>query len=230
MALTNYRDISPASGDVGAGFQFEFNCESCGDTWKSPFKPYRAGQMTGLLRRFTYVFGEFYRVGAITDMMGKVQRAVVRRCGRRVPSRSRPRSRKRWRWLPTVITSAPIATRRSATTAGMKPTSSASSAKRSRASAIRPKVVGRRRAQPLAPTARRRRKEAASVTNAGSTWRARTRAVPSCARPCPVRRVSAPMRPRFLSPTTEPHPMSDARTDPLRRPCAPATRRQRSST
>ena len=75
MALTNYRDISPSANDVGAGFQFEFTCESCGETWKSPFRPYRAGQMSGLLRRFSFIFGEFYRVGTITEMMSKVQRA-----------------------------------------------------------------------------------------------------------------------------------------------------------
>ena len=70
MALTNYQDISPPAGDVGRRFQFQFTCESCGDTWKSPFKPYRAGQASGLLRRFSYIFGEFYRVGAINDMLG----------------------------------------------------------------------------------------------------------------------------------------------------------------
>ena len=47
-ALTNFRDISTNPGAMGAGFQFEFICESCGDTWKSPFKPYRVGQAAGL--------------------------------------------------------------------------------------------------------------------------------------------------------------------------------------
>ena len=62
MALSNYRDISPPSGDVGAGFQFEFFCESCGDTWKTPFKPYRAGQANGVFRRFGYLFNEFAKI------------------------------------------------------------------------------------------------------------------------------------------------------------------------
>ena len=73
--MTNYRDISPQASDLGAGFQFEFFCESCGDTWKTPFKPYRSGQVAGLFRRFSYVLGEFYRVGAITDIVAKIGRA-----------------------------------------------------------------------------------------------------------------------------------------------------------
>ena len=73
---TNYRDISPPAGDVGAGFQWEFVCESCGETWKSPFRPYRAGQAAGLFRRFGWVLNEFYRVGALTDLVFKVGRAT----------------------------------------------------------------------------------------------------------------------------------------------------------
>jgi hypothetical protein len=75
MAMSNYRDISTNTGDVGAGFQFEFFCESCGETWKTPFKPYRPGQAAGLFRRFGYILNEFYKVGAITDMVFKVGRA-----------------------------------------------------------------------------------------------------------------------------------------------------------
>ncbi len=76
MKSTNYRDISPAPGDVGAGFQWEFVCESCGETWKSPFRPYRAGQAAGLFRRFGWVLNEFYRVGALTDLVFKAGRAT----------------------------------------------------------------------------------------------------------------------------------------------------------
>jgi hypothetical protein len=75
MPLTNYRDLSRATGDLNAGFQFEFYCDSCGETWKTPFKPYRAGQAAGIFRRISFVLGEFYRVGAITDMVSKVGRA-----------------------------------------------------------------------------------------------------------------------------------------------------------
>jgi hypothetical protein len=74
-ALTNYRDISPNTGDVGAGFQFEFFCESCGETWKSPFKPYRAGQAAGLFRRFGYIFNEFAKISAVSDIVFKIGRA-----------------------------------------------------------------------------------------------------------------------------------------------------------
>ena len=76
MKSTNYRDISTPSGDVGAGFQWEFVCESCAETWKSPFRPYRAGQAAGLFRRFGWVLNEFYRVGALSDLVFKVGRAT----------------------------------------------------------------------------------------------------------------------------------------------------------
>jgi ribosomal protein L32 len=56
MALDNYRDLSSSSNDVSAGFQFEFACSNCSRKWKSPFKPYRMGQITGLLTRFTFLF------------------------------------------------------------------------------------------------------------------------------------------------------------------------------
>jgi len=75
MPLTNYRDLSRPASDLHAGFQFEFFCESCGDTWKTPFRPYRAGQAAGIFRRLSYVLGEFYKVGAITDLVSKVGRA-----------------------------------------------------------------------------------------------------------------------------------------------------------
>ncbi|MEF2251058.1 hypothetical protein V4D00_11565 [Ralstonia solanacearum] len=38
----NYRDLCIQSG-TGAGFQFEFYCQCCSDTWRSPFAPYRSG-------------------------------------------------------------------------------------------------------------------------------------------------------------------------------------------
>jgi hypothetical protein len=66
MALENYRDISVGGSDVGSGFQFEFSCESCGRRWKSPFKPYRMGQITGLLTRFAFLFTDFRNAGRAT--------------------------------------------------------------------------------------------------------------------------------------------------------------------
>ncbi len=76
MALTNYRDLSTKGGDVHVGFQYEFFCENCGDTWKSPFKANRSGQAGGLLRRFSFVLSEFAQVSAVTDMINRVSRAT----------------------------------------------------------------------------------------------------------------------------------------------------------
>lgn len=75
-ALTNYRDISTNPGDIGAGFQFEFICESCGDTWKTPFKPYRAGQAAGLFRRFGYIFNEFAKISVLSEYIFRAGRAT----------------------------------------------------------------------------------------------------------------------------------------------------------
>ncbi len=65
MPLTNYRDLSVTS-DVGAGFQYEFYCSNCDRKWKSPFKPYRLGQITGLFTRFTYLFSDLKTAGRTT--------------------------------------------------------------------------------------------------------------------------------------------------------------------
>ena len=46
----NHRDLCVQQG-TGAGFQFEFSCSRCWDTWRSPFEPFRAGQMAGWLSR-----------------------------------------------------------------------------------------------------------------------------------------------------------------------------------
>lgn len=55
MALENYTDLSIGGSDVGAGFQFEFCCAHCSKKWKSSFKPYRMGQLTGILTRFAFL-------------------------------------------------------------------------------------------------------------------------------------------------------------------------------
>jgi hypothetical protein len=44
----NHRDLSEQYG-TGAGFQFEFSCQRCNDTWRSPFQPYTSGRMAGWL-------------------------------------------------------------------------------------------------------------------------------------------------------------------------------------
>jgi len=55
MALDNYRDLSVGGSDVNAGFQFEFYCSNCNRKWKTPFKPYRMGQVTGFLTRLAFL-------------------------------------------------------------------------------------------------------------------------------------------------------------------------------
>jgi len=47
----NVQDVSRSPHDVDAGFQFDFYCERCRDTWRSPFTPYRRGQVAGWLTR-----------------------------------------------------------------------------------------------------------------------------------------------------------------------------------
>lgn len=42
----NHRDLCVERG-TGAGFQFEFSCGRCYDTWRSPFEAFRAGQVAG---------------------------------------------------------------------------------------------------------------------------------------------------------------------------------------
>ena len=44
----NYRDMCLQNG-TGAGFQFEFSCQRCRDTWRSAFQPYAGGRVAGWL-------------------------------------------------------------------------------------------------------------------------------------------------------------------------------------
>jgi hypothetical protein len=66
MALENYRDISTGGSDIGSGFQFEFYCQCCDRRWKSPFKPHRMGQLSGLLNRFAFLFTDMRTAGRAT--------------------------------------------------------------------------------------------------------------------------------------------------------------------
>jgi hypothetical protein len=52
----NYKDLSRQSG-VTAGFQFEFYCERCNDTWRTEFVPYRGGQASGWLHKASGFLG-----------------------------------------------------------------------------------------------------------------------------------------------------------------------------
>jgi len=58
----NYKDLSKNSG-VNAGFQFEFFCEQCNDTWRSPFVPYKRGQVSGWLGKIAGM------VGVLSEML-----------------------------------------------------------------------------------------------------------------------------------------------------------------
>jgi hypothetical protein len=64
MALENYRDLSISGTDLNAGFQFEFYCANCSRKWKSPFKPYRMGQVTGFLSRFSFLLPDSARTAS----------------------------------------------------------------------------------------------------------------------------------------------------------------------
>ena len=66
MGLENYRDVSTNGSDINAGFQFEFYCSGCARKWKSPFKPYRIGQLTGFLGRFAFLFSNAASASRIT--------------------------------------------------------------------------------------------------------------------------------------------------------------------
>lgn len=58
-SLTNYRDIGKGgNADTNVGFQFEFACGNCSRTWKSPFRPYRRGQLAGLVYKIAYYLGD----------------------------------------------------------------------------------------------------------------------------------------------------------------------------
>ncbi|MBY8882451.1 double zinc ribbon domain-containing protein [Actinacidiphila acidipaludis] len=46
----NYRDLCEEYG-TGAGFQFEFSCGRCYDTWRSPFEPYNGARMASWVNK-----------------------------------------------------------------------------------------------------------------------------------------------------------------------------------
>lgn len=63
MPLKNFRDLSVGGSDIGSGFQYQFYCDRCERQWKTPFKPYRIGQLTGVFSRFSYLFSGLRSVG-----------------------------------------------------------------------------------------------------------------------------------------------------------------------
>lgn len=75
MSLTNYRDVGSAGSHMQAGFQFEFHCQNCSRTWRSPFEAYRRGQLAGLIYKFAYLLGDrgsmIRASGAVADVGSK---------------------------------------------------------------------------------------------------------------------------------------------------------------
>ncbi|MDD5297729.1 MAG: zinc ribbon domain-containing protein [Rhodocyclaceae bacterium] len=52
----NFSDLSVQQG-TNAGFQFDFYCERCSDTWRSEFVSYTSGQASGWLGKAAGMFG-----------------------------------------------------------------------------------------------------------------------------------------------------------------------------
>ncbi|MGC0419365.1 zinc ribbon domain-containing protein [Embleya sp. AB8] len=60
----NYSDLCVSSG-TGAGFQFEFSCQRCYDTWRSPFEAWHSGRAADWLQRgVSAAWGVFGRAGS----------------------------------------------------------------------------------------------------------------------------------------------------------------------
>src|SRR5918911_556141 len=62
----NYHDISTDNG-----FQFEFYCERCHDTWRSPFNRYVAGTVENVLGAAEGIFGGIF--GSARNVMDQVR-------------------------------------------------------------------------------------------------------------------------------------------------------------
>lgn len=63
----NFSDLSRESG-VDAGFQFDFHCDRCNDTWRSEFVAFRSGQASGWLSKASGIFGGVLgNVGSAVD-------------------------------------------------------------------------------------------------------------------------------------------------------------------
>lgn len=68
----NYNDCSISHG-TGAGFQFEFYCERCNDTWRSSFTPYRSAQASEWIGKAAGFFGGL--LGGAGQMVDGVAKA-----------------------------------------------------------------------------------------------------------------------------------------------------------
>jgi hypothetical protein len=66
MELDNYTDLS--SYGNSPGFRFEFHCSNCTKTWRSPFRPYRKGQVAGFFSTLMNTFHIGARTGVATRL------------------------------------------------------------------------------------------------------------------------------------------------------------------
>lgn len=78
-SFDNYRDLSrPAA--TGAGFQFEFLCECCGDAWRTTHKPYRQIRMPAWLSRAAGTCGDMAaRLGRTVEAYTRAVRRAARK-------------------------------------------------------------------------------------------------------------------------------------------------------
>lgn len=70
----NHRDLSIRAG-TGAGYQFEFFCQCCNDTWRSPFSAYRSGQVSGWLQKVQSALGGL--TGPLGNAVGRAASGVA---------------------------------------------------------------------------------------------------------------------------------------------------------
>jgi membrane protease subunit (stomatin/prohibitin family) len=69
----NSTDLSQQSGPR-AGFQFDFRCEHCGDTWRSDFVAFKQGQASEWLGRASGFLGG--ALGGVSDVVGEASAAT----------------------------------------------------------------------------------------------------------------------------------------------------------
>jgi len=78
MPLNQYRDLSVIGSHMQAGFQFEFACAHCSNSWRSPFKPYRMGQLSTLLHKFTFLLPGMANAGRASTSLADVRARSAR--------------------------------------------------------------------------------------------------------------------------------------------------------
>jgi hypothetical protein len=71
MDMTNYRDLSSLSSDASASFEFEFFCEVSGETWRSPRRAYRRGQLNSIVSKLTFWFNDLHGLSRGTEYMAE---------------------------------------------------------------------------------------------------------------------------------------------------------------